>query len=178
MGRYALAAMPAAMLLVGLALSRLPPRANAVLLGLIVCAWAPGIRAVFHHPRSWEPYVRLGRAVSDWAGPSDLVIVHSIPSGVLGMTRYMDSTVPVAAWIGQLGRRRMPQDLEALLSGRFRVALVKIHHLGEPAPEEDWLHRNATLLDKWSMGLADVLYFAPSDGPTFPAATAPASTRR
>jgi hypothetical protein len=182
MARYALASLPAAMLLVGLALSRLAPRANAVLLALIVCAWIPGIGAVFNNPRAWEPYIGLGREVSDWAGPGDLVIVHSIPSGVLGMTRYMDSTVPVAAWIGQLGRRRMPQDLEALLAGRSRVALVKVHHLGEPAPEEDWLRRKATLLDKRSMGPAElpaeVLYFAPTDGPTFAAATAAASTRR
>jgi hypothetical protein len=182
MARYALSALPVAMLLVGLALTRLPPRASAVLLGLIVCAWAPGIRAVFHDPRSWEPYIGLGREVSAWAGPSDLVIVHSIPSGVLGMTRYMDSTIPVAAWIGQLGRRRMPQDLEALLAGRSRVALVKVHHLGEPAPEEAWLRRKATLLDTRTMGSADlpaeVLYFAPTDGPTFAAATTAPSTRR
>ena len=179
MGRYALAGLPAAMLLVGLALSRLSPRENAVLLALIVCAWIPGTRAVFQNPRAWEPYARLGGELSGWAAPEDLVIVHSIPSGVLGVTRYMRPDVPVAAWVGQLGTRRVPQDLEQLLAGRRRVALVTVHHLGEPAPEEDWLRRHATLLDKRTIRSAQVLYFAPSDGVSFVAdTTAGASTRR
>ena len=179
MARYALAGLPAAMLLVGLALSRLAPRANAVLLALIVCAWIPGIRAVFQNPRAWEPYVQLGSELSDWAGPEDLVVVHSIPSGVLGVTRYMRPDVPVAAWVGQLGSRRVSQDLEQLLAGRRRVAVVKVHHLGEPAPEEDWLRRQATLLDERTIRSAQVFYFAPSDGVSFVAeTTAGASTRR
>lgn len=179
MARYALAGLPAAMLLVGLALSSLAPRANAVLLALMVCAWIPGIRAVFQNPRAWEPYVQLGGELSDWAGADDLVIVHSIPSGVLGVTRYMRSAVPVAAWVGQLGSRRVPQDLDQLLAGRRRVAVVKVHHLGEPAPEEDWLRRHATLLDERTIRSAQVLYFAPSEGVSFVAeTTAGASTRR
>jgi hypothetical protein len=177
MARYALSALPVAMLLVGFALSRLPPRANAVLLALIVAAWAPGIRVVFQDPRAWEPYVQVGRELSDWAGPGDLVIVHSIPSGVLGVTRYMAPSVPVATWVGQLGSRRVPNDLEPMLAGRHRVALVKVHQLGEPAPEEDWLRRNATLTEARKIHTAELLYFAPTGGSVFVATTA-ASTRR
>jgi hypothetical protein len=177
MARYALSALPVAMLLVGFALSRLTPRSNAVLLALILSAWAPGIRGVFRDSRAWEPYVRVGRELSDWARPGDLVIVHSIPSGVLGVTRYMAPSVPVATWVGQLGTRRVPHDLEALLAGRRRVALVKVHRLGESAPEEDWLRRNATLTETHTIRTAELLYFAPSNGPVFAATTA-ASTRR
>jgi hypothetical protein len=177
MARYALSALPVAMLLVGFALSRLTPRSNALVLALIVAAWAPGIRGVFQDPRAWEPYVRVGRELSDWAGSGDLVIVHSIPSGVLGVTRYMAPSVPVATWVGQLGSRRVPHDLEALLAGHRRVALVKVHHLGEPAPEEDWLRHNATLIDARQIQSAELLYFAPSKGSVF-VATAAASTRR
>jgi hypothetical protein len=177
MARYALSALPVAMLLVGFALSRLTPRSNAVLLALILSAWAPGIRGVFRDSRAWEPYVRVGRELSDWARPGDLVIVHSIPSGVLGVTRYMAPSVPVATWVGQLGTRRVPHDLEALLAGRRRVALVKVHRLGESAPEEDWLRRNATLTETHTIRTAELLYFAPNNGPVFVATTA-ASTRR
>jgi hypothetical protein len=177
MARYALSALPVAMLLVGFALSYLSPRANAVLLALIVAAWAPGIRAVFQDARAWEPYVQVGRELSDWAGPGDLVIVHSIPSGVLGVTRYMAPSVPVATWVGQLGSRRMPHDLEVLVAGRRRVALVKVHQLGEPAPEEDWLRRNATLIRARTIRTTELLYFAPSEGAAFTATTGP-STRR
>lgn len=179
MARYALAGLPAAMLLVGFALSRVPPRVNAGLLALILCLWSPGILAVFRDPRSWEPYAQLGRELSDWAGPDDLVIVHSIPSGVLGVTRYMNSTASVGAWVGQLGSRRVPQDVQRLLAGRRRVALVKVHHLGEPAPQEDWLRRHATLLKHRKIRSADVLYFAPRAGAFFEAeTTAGTSTRR
>ena len=169
--------MPAAMLLLGFALTRLPARAHAVFLGLIVIAWLPGIRAVFNDPRSWEPYARLGRDLSADAAAGDLIIVHSIPSGVTGLARYMTANVPVAAWVGQLDRRRVPQDLELLLPGRRRVVFVRVHHIGQPAPEEDWLRRNATLLKQRKIRSADLLYFIPKAGTAFGATTA-ASTRR
>ena len=179
MARYALAAIPAAMLLLGLALSRFAPRMNALLVALIVCIWIPGIVALFQSPRAWEPYVQLGSELSNWAGEGDLIIVHSIPSGVLGVTRYMHSAAPVAAWIGQLGSRRTPQDLDQLLAGRRRVAVVKVHHLGEPAPEEDWLRNHARLLKERAIRSARVLYFTPTVGTTFVAdTTAAASMRR
>jgi hypothetical protein len=64
-----------------------------------------------------------------------------------------------------------------MLAGRRRVVLVKVHQLGEPAPEEDWLRRNATLTEARKIHTAELLYFAPTEGPVFVATTA-ASTRR
>ena len=177
MGRYALAGLPAAMLLLGFALSRLDPRPRLIFLGLIIVAWLPGIREVFRAPRSWEPYAHIGHDLSTNARPGDMVIVHSIPSGVVGVARYLTADVPLAAWVGQLHRRRIPQDLEALLPGRRRVILVRVHHLGEPAPEEDWLRGHATLLEQRKLQSADLLYFAPRDAATF-VATEAASARR
>ena len=69
--------------------------------------------------------------------------MHSIPSGVIGVARYMTASVPLAAWVGQLDRRQIPQDLDALLPGHTRVVLVRVHEVGEPAPEDDWLRRHA-----------------------------------
>jgi hypothetical protein len=177
MARYALAGLPAAMLLLGFALSRLPPREHIVFLGLIIFAWLPGIRRVFQDPRSWEPYLQVARDLSTEASAGDLIIVHSIPSGVLGVARYLSPGTPVAAWVGQLRRRQVPQDLDALLPGRRRVVLVRVHHLGQPAPEEDWLREHARLLKQRKIQSADVLYFIPNQGTTF-AATAAASVRR
>jgi uncharacterized membrane protein len=177
MGRYALAGMPAAMLLLGFVLSRLPLRRHLIFLGLIVIAWLPGIRDVFRNPRSWEPYVQIGHILSTDAQSGDLVIVHSIPSGVVGVARYMTASVPLAAWVGQLDRRQIPQDLDALLPGRRRIALVRVHHLGEPAPEEDWLRRHAKLTGQRKIQSADLLYFGPKEGTTF-VATRAASDRR
>lgn len=176
-GRYALAGLPAAILLLGFALSRLRPRQQLGFLGLIIVAWLPGIRAVFHHPRAWEPYVQIGHILSAEALPGDLVIVHSIPSGVIGVARYMTASVPLAAWVGQLDRRQIPRDLDALLPGHGRVALVRVHEVGEPAPEEDWLRRHARLSGQRKVQSTEILYFGPKAGTTFVATTA-ASTRR
>jgi len=70
------------------------------------------------------------------------VIVNSIPSGVLGVARYVDPQTPIASWVVQLGVRQMPADAEALATGRCRIALVRTHNMGEDAPVESWLHAN------------------------------------
>jgi mannosyltransferase len=159
--RYALAGMPAGMLLAGLAIGALPARLGLGALALLVAAWAPGLRAVFGgRARASEPYRQVATEVGAWAGPGDLVLVHAIPSGVLGVARYFDAAVPMAAWVGQLGRRRVPEDLDALLAGRTRVALIRIHDVGEPAPEEAWLRAHATLLREERRAGATVAYFA------------------
>jgi hypothetical protein len=54
----------------------------------------------------------------------------------------------------------VPEDLDALLAGRARVALIRIHDIGEPAPEEAWLRAHATLLREEERASATVVYFA------------------
>lgn len=158
--RYALAGMPAAMLLIGIALSRVRSTLNLAFLVLLIACWLPGIRAVLGNiSRSYEPYHEVAERVDAWLSPSDLVIVHSIPSGVLGIARYLESDVPVAAWVGQLGRRQVPEDMGPLLRGHPRVALIKIHEVGEPAPEEDWLRVHAKPIGQLELQSARVLYF-------------------
>jgi mannosyltransferase len=159
--RYALAGVPAAMLLAALAIGTLPAGLSVGALALLVGTWAPALRDVFaHRARAGEPYRVAAARVGAWAAPRDLVIVHSIPSGVLGITRYLQADVPVAAWVGQLGLRRMPADLAALLAGRDRVALIRIHEVGEPAPEEAWLRANAIVLRDERRDGATIVYFA------------------
>jgi hypothetical protein len=65
----------------------------------------------------------------------------------------------MAAWVGQLGRRAVPADIEALVASRSRVALIRIHDVGEPAPEEAWLRAHATVLREERLEGADVVYF-------------------
>jgi hypothetical protein len=158
--RYALAGLPAAILLLALALSELSERAAGIALALLILGWLPGLREIaVRRSRAWEPYRAVAHEVGAWAGPRDLILVHSIPSGVLGVARYLTARVPMAAWVGQLGRRRVPADIEALLRGRTRVAVIRIHEVGEPAPEELWLRTHATLLREHQREGADVLYF-------------------
>jgi hypothetical protein len=163
--RYALPGLPAAMLLAGLGMSRLPQRAQISFLVMILLTWAPGIRAIFAEPsRPWEPYPEVAARLAASADPSGLIIVHSIPSGVLGVARYLNIDTPLAPWVVQLRQRRVPKDMKALLAGRCRVALVKIHDMGEPSPAEAWFREHA-ILDRQDrlhhMPLTEILFFLP-----------------
>lgn len=169
--RYALPGLPAAMLLAALALSQLPPKIHLAFLTAVLLAWLPGCRAAVaaRVPRPWEPYPLLSTRLESWARPADLVLVRSIPSGVVGVARYLKRDIPLAAWVTRLGAREVPADLERLLRGRRRVAVATIHDLSPPGPLDDWLQAHGRLLGRetfrWSR--AEVLYYAPSDGDTF-----------
>ena len=130
--RYVVPGLPAAMLLAAYAVSLLPPRLHYAVLTVLVLAWLPGVRRVVvaSVPRPRQPYRELDARLESWARPGDLVLVHSIPSGVVGVARYLTRDIPLAPWVVQLGTRQVPADLERLLSGRRRVAVATIHHLG------------------------------------------------
>ena len=161
--------------------SRMKPSARGAVLVVMLLASAVGVRRMYRaDSRNGQPYDRLSAFVAREAGSSDVVIVHSIPSGVAGMARYIGQSaapgrqVGLAAWVGQLGRRRVPDDVAALVEDRRRVFLVKIHDVGEPAPQEDWLreHGRVALEEKpnhWS----SVTVFEPRQGETFGPATPP-----
>ena len=73
----------------------------------------------------------------------------------------------MASWVGQLGKRQMPESLRQLASGRTRILFVKLHEVGEPAPEEDWLRANATTFSERRFELAEVVDFRPRLSETF-----------
>ncbi len=167
--RYAIAGMPAAFLVVGLAAARLRPTMRVLLIGPILLFCAVGlVRFGRLEARSGPAFREIGARLAREARPDDLVLVHSIPSGVCGIARYTQAALggrpgpAFAAWVGQLGRRRVPDDMEALLAGRSRVFFVNVHAVGAPDPEREWLEAHAALL-----GTRDFLVFAPRDGPTF-----------
>jgi hypothetical protein len=159
--RYALPALPVALLLAGLFLSRLPWKAHIVFLLLIVLAWLPGIRKIYDMPsRRWNPFPDIAASLKAWAEPSDTVIIHSIPSGVLGVARYLDQYPRLASWVVQLEQRQQPESMIDLVSGQCRVALVKVHDLGKPSPAEAWLRQNANLNGEEKLhALTRILYF-------------------
>jgi uncharacterized membrane protein len=172
--RYAIAGMPAAFLLVGLSLSKLRAPLRAAFLVVIVLACGSGVARIYRNDsRVYEPFRQLGELLAEQTRISDLVIVHSIPSGVVGVARYLEQRsgsaqgVGFASWVGQLQQRRVPQDLQSLAAGRRRIILVKIHDVGEGAPEELWLEKNATATGTLMLETARVRYFIPRDGDTF-----------
>ena len=174
--RYVLPGLPAATLLAALGISQLPSRIYLAVIGLILLAWSPGTRAtVAKTSRPWEPYPKVAAVLESWARAGDLVLVSSVPSGIIGLSRYFRPDIALASWVPQLNNRRMPDDLELLLEGRRRVALVRIHTAGAAAPAEPWLRTNASLLDRrvFRRSTAEVLYFGPPAGDTVFRAASP-----
>lgn len=166
--RYVLAGLPAAYLLAAMGLSCAGRRAGAVGLALIVLSWAPNVMHMYRNDsRSWSPFREVAHAVSRNASPSDLILVHSIPSGVLGIARYANGPAGIASWVEQLGQRRVPESLQTLAAGRARILLVKIHEVGAPAPEEDWLRENAAVFREARQESARIVEFRPRDAERF-----------
>jgi len=165
--RYAIAALPAAYLLAGTALACLPVTTRMVLLSSILAAWLPTTLKMYRNPLPWLPMRELAQVATASSNPSDLVLVHSIPSGVINIARYVTGPAAMAPWVGQLQDRRVPESLQQLAAGRTRILFLKVHDAGEPAPEETWLRANAVAVDEKHLGAGVVVDFRPKIGGIF-----------
>ncbi len=166
--RYALAGLPPAYFLTAIGIASFGKRVRVAVLLAIVLVWAMPIARIFREDsRAREPFKKIAQFVSSDARPSDLVLVHSIPSGVLGVARYSRPTVAIASWVQQLGTRRVPESLLALARGRSRILYVKVHQLSEPAPEEEWLRAHAATAHETRFGLGTVVDFRPQGANVF-----------
>jgi 4-amino-4-deoxy-L-arabinose transferase-like glycosyltransferase len=169
--RYFIAGLPVAVLLGAVAISHLPRPVSMAVLAAILLTWLPGTWKASRArvPRPNEPYALLDRRLETWATPGDVVLVRSVPTGVIGVARYLEKDIPIVAWVGQLGTRRTPADLERVLRGHRRVAVASIHTVGAKDEVGPWLSTNARPLGRetfpWSS--AEILYFAPLEGETF-----------
>ena len=160
--RYALPGLPAAILLVASAVSNLSRTTYIAFLVLVSLIWFPGVRKIFaESSRHGDSFPQAGRQLDMWAKPQDLIIAHTIPAGVLGLSRYMETDTPIVSWVVQLKQRKVPDDMERLSSSYNRVALVKIHDLGESSPAEAWLRQNETLQHRETLeeSESEILYF-------------------
>jgi Dolichyl-phosphate-mannose-protein mannosyltransferase len=165
--RYAIAALPAAYLLAAAGIACLRSWGRIVILCLIVLAWTPNLWIMNREISPWLPIREISRAMSTNSSASDLILVHSIPSGVLGVARYANGPAAMASWVGQLGTRRVPESLQQLAAGRTRILFVKLHEVGEPAPEEDWLRANAVTFQETRFNFPVVVDFRPRGSDTF-----------
>jgi 4-amino-4-deoxy-L-arabinose transferase-like glycosyltransferase len=164
--RYALSALPAAYLLTAAAFACLRHRTRMVMLCLIVLAWMPNLLLMNLDPVPL-PIREVSLGVSANGDPADLILVHSIPSGVLGVARYANNPAAIASWVGQLGNRSVPDSLEQLAAGRKRILFIKFHEVGAPAPEEDWLRAHATVFKEIHWEKAETVDFRPRGSKTF-----------
>jgi hypothetical protein len=72
--------------------------------------------------------------------------------------------VDYVSWVGQLGNRRVPDDIARLARGRAGLILVLAHTVGWPAPEEAWLRAHAVLRERHVLARSEVLFFGPAGG--------------
>jgi hypothetical protein len=162
--RYALAALPPALVLVAVTLLALAPRRRVLVTALLVVLELAGAwRGQRNRTRSGEPFTQLAAFLSH-ARVSDVIIVHSIPSGVCGVARYLVrqgglEDAPLLSWVGQLRRPEEPTDIETLAHGRHRVLLVEIHTVGDQLPWAAWLETGARLVSTHRFETATVHVF-------------------
>ena len=166
--RYAIAALPAAYLLAAVGLSCLGRRSRFIMLALIILAWAPNVLSIHRNQsRSWSPIREISHAASLNSAPTDLILIHSIPSGVLGIARYADGPAQLTSWVGQLGTRRVPESIHQMAAGRTRIVFVNVHEVREPAPEEQWLRANAIVFRETRLSSGRIVDFRPINSATF-----------
>lgn len=165
--RYTSTALPAVCLLGAWALANVSPRVALLAVSGIALCWAPSVASIY------KSRSRCGQAMRDvvrYVGaqqPEDLVVVHSIPSGAILLARYISEPVSFAVWTGQLNQRTVPESIESLVAGRPRVDFVKLHTVGEPAPEEAWLRANARLVKNKELGAITISEYRPLEGNRF-----------
>ena len=166
--RYAAAALPAAYLIASVGLACLPPRVRVTMLSLIILAWLPNLATIYEgDSRKAQPFSEIAKAINLDGNSSELILAHSIPSGVLGIARYTSDSAALACWVGQLGERNVPDSIRALVAGRSRIRFVRVHEVGQPAPEEDWLRKHAEVVSEMHLGTAVVLDFRPKSSKQF-----------
>ena len=166
--RYTIAALPAAYLLAGMGFVCMSRRFALFASALILISWGESIVKLYRlDSRVGERFRAPAWALASDRTASDLIVVHSIPSGVLGVARYSNKTTPIAAWVQQLGHRSVPASIESLVRGRSRVLFVLVHPLGEPVEEEQWLRQNSKVgRDGWKDRIK-VTDFRPRQGKVF-----------
>lgn len=170
--RYALPGLPAGILLLGLMLGHraVPRLAGLSLLALIVVCWLVAARELYRNEYRLigSPFTTIARHIAPDAHEGDVVLVHSIPSGVLGVARYLPPETKMISWVSQLEVRTVPEDLVSLLEGHRRVIVVQAHDLGGPAVQRLWLEENAKQVYPWMRHSgASITTFVPSSGEVF-----------
>jgi mannosyltransferase len=168
--RYALTALPPLLLLLATALARTPKWLHVTMLGAITLSWLPGLLGTAFSDRSrpWQPYPGIAGALESRLDTGDVVILSSIPSGVVGIARYLDEGIPIVSWVAPLGTREA-RDTERLVAGRRRVALAEVTSLGASSPAREWLevHGRQIAEDTFRSSSSKIVYFVPMSGDVF-----------
>jgi uncharacterized membrane protein len=138
--RYAIAGLPAMFLLLAISLASLPRTTRNCLAAAMLLFWAIGDGRIYYSAsRDGEPFKIIAQTIEAESPPSDLLVIHSVPVGILGLARYLNTSSLIFSWVGQLRQRSVPGDISRVVANSHTVILLKVHDIHEPAPEEKWL---------------------------------------
>lgn len=166
--RYASTLVPAGMLLAALWVHAVGHRVAWLVVPVLAVVWAPNmVRLRQADARGWQLFREVAQVATRDLAAGDVAVVHSIPSGVIGIARYAPAELRMAAWVGQLGQREVPRDIETMIAGAARVIFVRVHDVGEPAPQEEWLHEHADTERTHNLAGAVATVFKPRAGGSF-----------
>jgi uncharacterized membrane protein len=161
--RYAFAALIPLTLLLGEGLAGLAPRARAAALACLGLGWLWGGAQLWSQPSRMNLGLREAAQALPPFLPGDGLVLQSIPSGVIAMSRYLDPAVPVLALNGALTPDPLPA-LRAFCAGRPRVVLGSFHPAGLPLPADAALASLGRRAGAWSDGHVTWSYFLPPAG--------------
>jgi hypothetical protein len=166
--RYSITALPAAIMLLAASLAPHRTSIQVLLATALVGCWIPQAAGMLQDPdRNDQNYWLVAWHLERRTSADDLILIHSIPTGAMGVARYANPAAPMAVWVQQLGVQQVPQTIERLVAGRRRVFYLDVHSVGAPAPEKDWLEQNGELIQQTRLGNAWLSEFAPRNAPSF-----------
>jgi 4-amino-4-deoxy-L-arabinose transferase-like glycosyltransferase len=166
--RYVSLGLPAAALLAATALAQWPPPIRWSALILIALLWSPRMSNLLaENARCASPYREVGADLSAQLQPGGVVIVQSIPSGVLGVARYSRPDLEIASWVERL-RERENEDLARTIEGRGQVILVRAHEVWMDDRVENLLRASCRFVGDYWRGNFHVLEFDPREEPAAP----------
>ncbi len=145
--RYAFVALPAALLLLAAALARLPYVARAIAMVALLGLWGTGILRLNVRNRGDNPFSTAAASINAGGGAERVVVVHAIPTMVMGYARYVDERTLMLDWVEAHGTRTVERDAAGIAAVAPRVTLVK----SPPArvvPEETWFTSRAASVSR------------------------------
>jgi hypothetical protein len=160
--RYALAGLPAAMILAGVALARLPRVATVPILALIIALWTPALGTISGSSfRGSEPFRQVTEELDSRVGAEDLIVIQSIPASAAGLARHLRGSALVLPWTERLREGDAICQLEDAVRGHAKVALVRVQRGFGPKRAIAWLEQNSLTREHWvpSRGVSEIVFF-------------------
>jgi hypothetical protein len=138
--RYALPALPPVLILTGFLLSRLSFKTAVLSVLPLLISWIFLNHHLSQSPSRLKNPIRLAaQTLEPYLREGDVLIIQSIPSGIVGFCRYLKKDVPVLTWVNQLNNRNPEKHLWPNLKHATRAVTVNLHLLDQPTLAQNQL---------------------------------------